>query len=81
MGGQELSGIWKGKQNKTKQRDAEAFTLLFLPGRKVQSFLLSTVLLPVSKKDNPGILLPEEVQTHAPGGTDQLESTGKHFLY
>lgn len=80
MGGQELSGIWKGKQNKTKQRDAEAFMLLFLPGRKVQSFLLSTVLLSVSK-DNHAILLPEEEQAHARGETDQLESTGKHFLH
>lgn len=80
MGGQELSGIWKGYQNKTKQRDEEAFMLLFLPGRKVQSFLLSTVLLSVSKKDTHAILLPEEEQAHASGGTDQLESTGKHFL-
>lgn len=56
MGGQELPGIWKGKQNKTKQkRDAEAFMLLFLPGWEGERYnhsLLSTVLLPVSKKDN-----------------------------
>lgn len=57
MGGQDLSGIWKGKQNKTKQnkRDAEAFLLRFLPGWKGERYnhsLLSTVLLSVDKKDN-----------------------------